>query len=86
MANFITQLIGVLAIGAFTVVFSAIVWGILKAAIGIRVDQEDELRGLDISEHGMEAYSGFVKEADVLSGGSAGIPVGSSDLGSSAEF
>ncbi len=85
-ANIVTQLIGILAIGAFTVVFSAIVWGILKAVIGIRVDQEDELRGLDISEHGMEAYSGFVKEADVLSGGSTGIAVGSSDLGSSAEF
>lgn len=85
-ANIVTQLIGILAIGAFTVVFSAIVWGILKAIIGIRVDQEDELRGLDISEHGMEAYSGFVKEADLLSGGSAGIAVGSSDLGSSAEF
>ncbi len=85
-ANFITQLIGILAIGAFTVIFSAIVWGILKATIGIRVDQEDELRGLDISEHGMEAYSGFVKEADVLSGGSAGVGVGSSELGSSPEF
>ncbi len=70
--NLVTQLIGVLAIAAFTVTFSAIAWGILKFTMGIRVDEEDERKGLDISEHGMEAYSGFVKEADVLSGG-AGV-------------
>jgi ammonium transporter, Amt family len=73
------QLIGILAIGAFTLVFSAIVWGILKYTIGIRVHPEDEMRGLDISEHGMEAYSGFVKEADVLSGGGAGVSVGTAE-------
>lgn len=64
--NLVTQIVGILAVGAFTIVFSAIVWGILKATIGIRVHQADEIRGLDISEHGMEAYSGFVKEADIL--------------------
>ncbi|MEM7759298.1 MAG: ammonium transporter, partial [Cyanobacteria bacterium P01_A01_bin.40] len=64
--NLVTQIIGILAVGAFTIVFSAIVWGILKATIGIRVHEADEIRGLDISEHGMEAYSGFVKEADIL--------------------
>ncbi len=74
--NFITQLIGVVAIGAFTVIFSAIVWSILKFTIGIRVDEEEERRGLDIGEHGMEAYSGFVKEADVLSGGASGASLG----------
>ncbi|MGF1541239.1 MAG: ammonium transporter [Pleurocapsa sp.] len=81
--NFITQLIGVLAIGAFTVVFSAIVWSILKVTISIRVDREDEIRGLDISEHGMEAYSGFVKEADVLATGSSGVSLGATDAASS---
>ena len=74
--NIVTQLIGIVAIGAFTVIFSAIVWTILKVTIGIRVHEEEERRGLDISEHGMEAYSGFVKEADVLSAGGSGIPVG----------
>ncbi len=68
-ANILHQIIGIVAIGAFTVVFSFVVWLALKATIGMRVDHEDELLGLDISEHGMEAYSGFVKEADVLSGG-----------------
>ncbi len=67
--NFLTQLIGILSVGGFTVVFSAIVWGLLKATIGIRVHESDEIIGLDISEHGMEAYSGFVKESDVLTTG-----------------
>ena len=61
-----TQLIGVVAIGVFTVVFSFIVWSILKATLGIRVSQEEEINGLDIGEHGMEAYSGFVKESDIF--------------------
>jgi ammonium transporter, Amt family len=74
--SIVTQLIGVLAVAAFSLIFSAIVWSILKFTIGIRVDEEDERRGLDISEHGMEAYSGFVKEADLLSGGSSSVPVG----------
>jgi Amt family ammonium transporter len=63
------QIIGILAIGGFTVVYSSIVWGILKALFGIRVSVEEEIQGLDIGEHAMEAYSGFVKEADVLTGG-----------------
>ena len=74
-ANIITQIIGIASIGAFTVVFSAIVWTLLKVTIGIRVHEDEERRGLDISEHGMEAYSGFVKEADILSGGGSGMPV-----------
>jgi Amt family ammonium transporter len=73
--SIVTQLIGILAVAVFTIAFSVIVWGLLKFTIGLRVDKEDERRGLDISEHGMEAYSGFVKEADVLAGG-AGIPAG----------
>jgi Amt family ammonium transporter len=73
--NIITQIIGILAVGAFTVIFSGIVWFILKATIGIRVNEHEEIQGLDISEHGMEAYSGFVKEADIISGGGATTPI-----------
>lgn len=65
----INQIIGILTIGGFTVAFSTVSWYALKATVGIRVSQEEESRGLDIGEHGMEAYSGFVKEADILSGG-----------------
>jgi Amt family ammonium transporter len=68
-ANFIAQILGILTIGGFTVLFSAIVWGILRATLGVRVGMEEEIQGLDIGEHSMEAYSGFVKEADVLTGG-----------------
>lgn len=68
IGQLINQIIGTLCIGAFTIIFSAIAWSVLKATLGIRVSQEEEIEGLDIGEHGMEAYSGFVKEADVLSG------------------
>jgi len=67
----IAQIVGILSIGLFTVVFSSIVWLVLKSTLGIRVSLEEELEGLDIGEHGMEAYSGFVKEADVLAGASS---------------
>ena len=53
------QFIGIVAIGAFVFVSSLIVWVILKAAMGIRVDDEAEMDGLDISELGMEAYPEF---------------------------
>ncbi|MEO0536781.1 MAG: ammonium transporter [Cyanobacteria bacterium P01_A01_bin.123] len=62
VAQFGIQIVGILAIGAFTVVFSGVVWMILKTVLGLRVDPEEEMKGLDISEHGMEAYSGFLKD------------------------
>ena len=83
--NIITQLIGIVSIGAFTLIFSGIVWSIIKATIGIRVGEHEEIQGLDIGEHGMEAYSGFVKEADILSGGSAGV-TGSAGMTPGSEF
>ncbi len=51
------QLIGIAAIGTFTVIFCLVVGSILKATMGLRVSPEEEERGLDISEHGMEAYA-----------------------------
>ncbi|MGK7925013.1 MAG: ammonium transporter [Spirulina sp.] len=82
-ANFLAQIVGILSIGGFTVVFSSIVWLLLKAVLTIRVDQEDELRGLDISEHGMEAYSGFVTETDTFAGGTV-APVSGSEVAGDA--
>ena len=55
----VTQLIGIVAIGAFVSVVSAIVWFILKMTVGIRIEEEDEVLGLDKSECGMEAYPEF---------------------------
>jgi ammonium transporter, Amt family len=57
--SIVTQLIGIVAIGAFVFTTSLIVWLILKVTIGIRVDEEAELAGLDTSELGMEAYPEF---------------------------
>lgn len=56
------QIVGILAVAAFTLIVTGIVWSAIKAIAGIRVPQEEEIRGLDIGEHGMEAYSGFLKE------------------------
>jgi Amt family ammonium transporter len=53
------QLIGALSVGVFTFVTSLLVWSAIKAVMGMRVSREEELRGLDIGEHGMEAYAGF---------------------------
>ncbi|MGR3275363.1 hypothetical protein ACSYAD_09645 [Acaryochloris marina NIES-2412] len=44
-------------------VTAAVTWAIIKAVAGLRVPEEEEIKGLDISEHGMEAYSGFLKES-----------------------
>ena len=53
------QLTGVLAVGVFVVVASAIVWGVLQATMGIRVPAEEEHAGLDIGEHGISGYPEF---------------------------
>jgi Amt family ammonium transporter len=57
--QFIDQLIGVLACGAYVAVVAAIAWLALKVTIGIRVSPEEERDGLDYGEHGNEAYHGF---------------------------
>ncbi|MFH1057707.1 MAG: ammonium transporter [Pseudomonadota bacterium] len=53
------QALGALAAAAFSMVVMAIFFAIIKATVGLRVSSEEELRGLDIDEHGMEAYSDF---------------------------
>lgn len=58
------QIIGIIAVGGMTVLLSTIFWLALKVTLGIRVTPEEEMEGLDISEHGMEAYQGFRKEAE----------------------
>jgi ammonium transporter, Amt family len=57
--DIVTQIIGILAVGAFVCIVSGIVWFALKATIGIRVSEEDEDMGLDRSELGLEAYPEF---------------------------
>ena len=57
--QFLVQLIGVGIVGAFCVTSSFIILMIVKATTGLRVDKEEEINGLDLSEHGMEAYADF---------------------------
>ena len=52
------QLIGTLAVGVFTFALTFAAWNVIKLVMGMRVDPEDEMRGLDHSEMGMEAYPG----------------------------
>ena len=54
-----TQLVGVVVPGVFCFAVAFLFFSIIKATIGIRVSREEEQRGLDIGEHGMEAYAGF---------------------------
>ena len=53
------QALGIVAVAAFAAVIMGLVFLAIKATIGLRASREEELRGLDIGEHGMEAYSGF---------------------------
>uniref|UniRef100_A0A7C2NXL1 Ammonium transporter n=1 Tax=Schlesneria paludicola TaxID=360056 RepID=A0A7C2NXL1_9PLAN len=61
----IAQLVGIGMVGAYTLVVSAICWMIIKATVGLRVGKEEEMQGLDIGEHGNEAYAGFVIQSPV---------------------
>jgi Amt family ammonium transporter len=58
-ATFTGQIVGLVTILAWTFVVSLIVWGILKAAMGIRVSEEEEYEGVDLGECGLEAYPEF---------------------------
>jgi Amt family ammonium transporter len=60
-ASFGTQIVSIAIVGVFTFVASLVVWLILKGIMGLRVDEEAELRGLDTTELGMEAYPDFTK-------------------------
>ena len=59
-STFSGQLIGAATIFIWVFGASAVVWSILKSTMGIRVSQEEEFDGVDLSECGMEAYPEFV--------------------------
>ncbi|HEX8310406.1 MAG TPA: ammonium transporter [Chthoniobacteraceae bacterium] len=58
-AQLMSQLIGIGAVGAFSFIFALVLFLVLKAVMGIRVSAEEEIGGLDIGEHGNEAYPDF---------------------------
>ena len=67
--SFLIQAIGVLAYGALSFPAALLIFFTLKQTVGLRVSAEEETMGLDIGEHGMEAYGGFmVGGASVVSG------------------
>ena len=53
------QVVGILATGVFCVVTASLIFLVVKVIMGLRVSEKEETVGLDISEHGMEAYGGF---------------------------
>ena len=59
LAQLGVQFVGVVAVFAWTMAAGFVLFTVIKAVMGLRVSREDELRGLDIGEHGAEAYSGF---------------------------
>ena len=52
----VSQIMGIVGIGVFTFVVSIVAWYVIKAIFGLRVSKEEEMEGLDIGEHGVEAY------------------------------
>lgn len=60
-AQFIKQLTGVAAVGAFTFIFAFVVFFVIKKTMGLRVSAEEETEGLDLGEHGSEAYPDFTE-------------------------
>jgi Amt family ammonium transporter len=57
--DIVVQAIGIVSVGIFVMLTSAIVWLVLKYTVGVRVDEEAEVNGLDQSELGLEAYPEF---------------------------
>jgi Amt family ammonium transporter len=55
-ASLSTQLYSIIIVGLFTFIASGVLWYVIKSVSGIRVSEEDEITGLDISELGMPAY------------------------------
>lgn len=58
----VAQLVGVGMVGVYVLLTSGVTWLVLKYTIGIRVTETEEIEGLDIGEHGNEAYHGFVMQ------------------------
>ena len=59
------QLLGIAAVGLFAILTNWLVWFAIQSIFGLRVSREAELKGLDLSEHGMQAYSGFLMKNDI---------------------
>jgi Amt family ammonium transporter len=56
LKQFGIQLLGVSAYGITTVIAALVIFSLIKATMGLRVSEEEEEEGLDLGEHGLEAY------------------------------
>lgn len=56
-----SQFLGVISVGAFILIFTGVLWIVLKKTMGLRVSEDEEVGGLDVGEHSMEAYPDFEK-------------------------
>jgi Amt family ammonium transporter len=87
--SFLIQLVGVGAYGAFTLICAGGIFFAVKATIGLRVEPEEEIEGLDLREHGMHAYDMHVaaQQFDMPSSGARPVaePVASGQLASASE-
>lgn len=64
MDQFISQLTGVGIIGVFCCVSAFIILYLIKVTIGLRMETHEETEGLDLHEHGMDAYAEFASSSD----------------------
>jgi Amt family ammonium transporter len=53
------QALGILSVGAWTFAAMAVLFGVVKLLGSLRVSAKEEMQGLDINEHGADAYYGF---------------------------
>ena len=53
------QALGVTAASLFAIAVMGLVFYMIKITVGLRVTKDEEIKGLDIGEHGMESYAGF---------------------------
>ncbi len=62
----VTQLIGIVAVAVFAFGGSFLIWSLIKAIMGIRVSLKEEIEGLDIGEHGNQAYPEFATRRTIF--------------------
>ena len=70
------QFVGFISVAAWTAVTITIAFLVIKAIVGLRVDREEEILGLDVTEHGLpSAYAGFAMQPEDIEAGSEPIVV-----------
>ena len=70
------QFVGFISVAAWTAVTITIAFLVIKAIVGLRVDREEEILGLDVTEHGLpSAYAGFAMQPEYIEEGSEPIVV-----------